>query len=393
MSALGLNQWQQSGAFFLNEGKNIFITFLSAKAVMEGSMTLGTMLAVQYIIGQLNSPIEQMIGFIQGWQSAKISLDRLNEVQKMADEEPPEKKLLQELPRDFAMRLSGGRVQGPGLEREGIAEEGLVDEGLAGKGLAGKRLANDRIPETQGIRFSRVSFTYAGAGNEPVLRDIDLFIPAGKTTAIVGASGSGKTTLLKLLLRFYEPGTGDILLNNVPLAAISHKVWRSYCGAVMQESFIFSDSIAKNIAVGADEVIMSRLDEAARTANLQDFIRSLPLGYHTMIGAEWKGISMGQRQRLLIARAVYRDPAFIFFDEATNSLDANNESTILENLDTFFRKRTVVVVAHRLSTVRHADQIVVLSRGRITERGTHQELVGIKGEYFALVRKQLELDN
>jgi ATP-binding cassette subfamily B protein len=252
-------------------------------------------------------------------------------------------------------------------------------------------LLSPRLGEGPGVRFQNVSFTYPGAGNEPVLRDINLSIPKGKTTAIVGVSGSGKTTLLKLLLKFYEPQKGEIKLGNTSLSNISHKVWRSHCGVVMQESFIFSDSIAKNIAVGADKVDMEKLNQAAEVANIRDFIESLPLGYNTKIGAEGNGISMGQKQRILIARAVYRDPDFIFFDEATNSLDANNEMVILNNLQSFFRGRTVLVVAHRLSTVKSADQIVLLNKGVIAERGTHQELTNLKGEYYTLVKNQLEL--
>jgi ATP-binding cassette subfamily B protein len=239
--------------------------------------------------------------------------------------------------------------------------------------------------------LSNVSFTYPGAGNEPVLQNIDLKIPKGKTTAIVGVSGSGKTTLLKLLMKFYEPHKGDIRLYNTPLRNISHKTWRRHCGAVMQESFIFSDTIARNIAVGVEHVDMEKLVHAVNIACIHDFIDSLPLGFNTRIGAEGTGISMGQRQRILIARAVYRNPDFIFFDEATNSLDANNESAIVQNLESFFKNKTVVIVAHRLSTVKHAGQIVVLNKGMITERGTHAELVKRKGEYYSLVKNQLEL--
>jgi ATP-binding cassette subfamily B protein len=241
------------------------------------------------------------------------------------------------------------------------------------------------------VGFNNVSFTYTGAGNEPVLSDINLNIPTGKTTAIVGVSGSGKTTLLKLLLKFYEPQKGEIKLGPVSLGSISHSMWRSHCGVVMQESFIFSDTIAQNIAVGQEKIDMERLRHAVKVANADEFIAGLPLGFNTKIGAEGNGISMGQKQRILIARAVYRNPGFIFFDEATNSLDANNEMVILKNLENFFRGRTVVIVAHRLSTVKNADQIVVLNKGKITERGTHQELISLKGEYFTLVKNQLEL--
>jgi ATP-binding cassette subfamily B protein len=382
MKGLALNQWQQSGASFINEGKNILITFIAAKAVIDGQMTLGTMLAVQYIMGQLNSPIEQMIGFIQSWQNAKISLDRLNEIHGMEDEEPADKPLLQELPVAYSRLVAGGRdAAAPGMP-EDLAEIMPVHHP--------EPLPHPQPPE-ESITFSNVSFAYPGAGNTPVLRDIHLKIPKGRTTAIVGVSGSGKTTLLKLMLKFYEPQKGEIRLNDVPLSTISHKSWRSHCGAVMQESFIFSESIAYNIAVGLDKPDRKRLEYAAAIANIQEFVASLPMGFSTKIGAEGMGISMGQKQRILIARAVYRNPDFIFFDEATNSLDANNESEIVHNLKPFLSGRTVVVVAHRLSTVRNADQIVVLNKGIIAEKGTHQELVNLKGEYYTLVKNQLEL--
>lgn len=385
MKGLSLNQGQQAGAFFINEGKNIVITFLSAKAVIDGQMTLGTMLAVQYIIGQLNSPIEQMIGFIQNWQNAKISMDRINEIHLMADEEPAEQNLLKELPPAFAMQLVGGKATAaPVLFNTPVLQHAQLQEAYQNK-------VKTETPDTTSIHFNNVSFTYSGAGNEPVLSDISLSIPKGKTTAIVGTSGSGKTTLLKLLLKFYEPQKGEIRLGKTNLLNISHKVWRKHCSIVMQESFIFSDTIARNIAVGQEQIDMEKLEHAIEVANIREFIENLPLGYNTKIGAEGNGISMGQKQRILIARAVYRNPAFIFFDEATNSLDANNESIIIQNLQNFFYGRTVVVVAHRLSTVKHADQIVVLNKGIITERGTHQELINLKGEYFNLVKNQLEL--
>ncbi|HET6724221.1 MAG TPA: peptidase domain-containing ABC transporter [Chitinophagaceae bacterium] len=385
MKGLSLNQWQQAGAFFINEGKNIFITFLSAKAVIDGDMTLGTMLAVQYIIGQLNSPIEQMIGFLQSWQNAKISMDRLNEIHTMQDEEPTDMHLQNELPPQFAKQIVGGRA---------VAIDSYLNETTDGYS-AHEDLVNPptitQFNTNTSILFNSVSFTYPGAGNEPVLKDINLAIPKGKTTAIVGISGSGKTTLLKLLLKFYDPQKGEIKLGNTSLGNISHKTWRSHCGVVMQESFIFSDSIAKNIAVGVEKIDMEKLRHASEIANVREFIETLPLGYNTKIGAEGNGISMGQKQRILIARAVYRDPELIFFDEATNSLDANNESTILRNLESFFKGRTVVVVAHRLSTVKNADQIVVLNKGKIIEQGTHRDLINLKGEYFTLIKNQLEL--
>lgn len=398
MKGLSLNQWQQAGAYFINEGKNIFITFLSASAVIDGNMTLGSMLAVQYIIGQLNSPVEQMIGFVQSWQNAKISMDRLNEIHSLDDEEPAEKALQRELPVGFTRQLMGGSAPAAPVYESGMhifvpsSDASCFTGDMPDDSNVNKiDLSTSPLPSARAIHFRQVSFAYPGAGNEPVLENIDLSIPQGKTTAIVGTSGSGKTTLLKLLLKFYSPQTGDIKLGDTSLANISHRRWRAHCGIVMQESFIFSDTIARNIAVGQDRIDMDKLREAAAMANVGEFIESLPLGYNTKIGPEGTGVSMGQKQRILIARSIYRDPDFIFFDEATNSLDANNESVILKNLETFFKCRTVIVVAHRLSTVKNADQIVVLRKGRIVEKGTHQQLTALKGEYYKLVKNQLEL--
>lgn len=399
MKSLGLTQWQQSGAFFINEGKNILITFLSARAAIQGEISLGTMLAIQYIIGQLNSPIEQFITFLQNWQYAKISMDRLNEIQGMDDEEPATKNFVYQLPAIDGRQLVGGKsIVEPGVyplagqEATGLVHAAFTDH------LTIERNDMQPLNELPGIWFRNVWFTYAGAGNEPVLSNINLQIPIGKTTAIVGVSGSGKTTILKLLLKFYEAQKGEIVLKDeheheLNFSHVSHRSWRQQCGVVMQESYIFNDSIARNIAVGEENVDMEKLKQAAVIANIDDFIDSLPNAFNTKIGAEGAGISMGQKQRILIARAVYRNPAFIFFDEATNSLDANNESIIIENLESFFKGRTVVVVAHRLSTVRSADQIIVLNKGVITEKGTHQELINLKGEYFTLVKNQLELGN
>lgn len=343
VKSLSLGQYQQAGAFFINEGKNIVITFLVAKSVIDGNLTLGGMMAIQYIIGQLNSPIEQLIGLLQQLQDARISLERLNEIHQMEDEEVADKTYTKELPAD------------------------------------------------KGIQIKDMTFTYPGAGNEPVLRDINLEIPDGKTTAIVGMSGSGKTTILKLLLRFYAPQKGEIKVGPGYLDQISYKFWRGKCGIVMQDGFIFSDTIARNIAVGDEIPNTEKLRHAVKVANIEDLIRTLPLGLNTKIGSEGNGISQGQKQRILIARAVYKDPQYIFFDEATNALDSINESIIMTNLEEFFTGRTVVVVAHRLSTVKKADNIAVIDKGRVIEQGTHQELIGLKGNYYQLVKNQLEL--
>lgn len=341
--SLAVNQYQQAGSMFINQAKNIFITFISVKAVVDGQISLGGMMAIQYIVGQSSSPIEQMLTFVQSYQDAKISLERLNEIHQLPDEEPVEKHWMQEL------------------------------------------------PQLKSLNISDLTFRYPGAGNDPVLENINMIIPQGKTTAIVGMSGSGKTTLLKLLLRFYEPEKGEIKVGFSNLNQFSYKIWRKSCGTVMQDGFIFSDTIENNIAVGDDYPDIKKLQQAIKVANIGDFIAELPFGLHTKIGSAGSGLSQGQKQRLLIARAVYKNPDFLFFDEATNALDANNERVILDNLKEFFIGRTVIVVAHRLSTVSKADNIIVLNKGRITEQGTHRELTKLKGEYFGLVKNQLEL--
>jgi ATP-binding cassette subfamily B protein len=343
--SLSLNQYQQAGAFFVNEGKNILITYLVAKSVLDGQLTLGAMVAIQYIIGQLNSPVEQLIGFTQQAQDAKISLERLNEIHQQEDEEPVNKQFLKSLPEDMTITLKD------------------------------------------------FSFTYMGAGNAPVLKNINLVIPHGKTTAIVGMSGSGKTTLVKVLLKLYDAYQGEIKVGEADLRRLSPKFWRRQLGSVMQDGFIFSDSIANNIAVGDENPVHEKLVHACKVANILSFIESMPLGFNTKIGAEGNGISAGQKQRILIARAVYKDPSFIFFDEATNALDSNNERAIMENLSEFFKGKTVVVVAHRLSTVRDADKIIVLENGEIVEEGDHNVLAEEKGKYYELVKNQLELGN
>jgi ATP-binding cassette subfamily B protein len=343
IKTLALSQYQQGGATLINEGKNILITFLSASAVIHGQLSLGGMLAIQYIAGQLAAPVEQLLAFIQGFQDAKISLERLNEIHRMKDEDESGKKWKYDLPDDKTLTISD------------------------------------------------LSFCYPGAGNEPVLDNINLVFPRGKTTAIVGMSGSGKTTILKLLLRFYEPKKGGISIGGYSINEIAFNTWRSQCGVVMQDGFIFSDSIERNIAVGDDQPDNEKMQHAISIANIKDFITELPLGLKTKIGAEGNGISQGQRQRILIARAVYKNPHYIFFDEATNALDSNNELVIMKNLEKFFTDRTVVIVAHRLSTVRNSDNIILLDEGRIVEQGTHDELTTLKGAYYRLVRNQLEL--
>lgn len=340
---LSYSQLQQAGALLINQGKDIVITFLVAGLVIQGRLTLGAMMAIQYIIGQLSGPIEQLIGFIQSAQDAKISLERLNEIHQLKDEEDPHKIYIRELP--------GNKT----------------------------------------IQLQNITFAYPGAGNDPVLQNIQLEILEGKTTAIVGVSGSGKTTLLKLLLNFYNNYKGDIKIGESNIKNISPSFWRKNCGVVLQDGYIFNDSVAHNIAVADEQIDQQRLLDACKTANILSFIESLPNGFNTKLGADGMGVSQGQKQRILIARAIYKNPAYLFFDEATNALDANNEKMIVENLQTFFKDRTVVVVAHRLSTVKNAGKIIVLHQGSIIESGTHVQLTQQKGQYYQLVKNQLEL--
>jgi ATP-binding cassette subfamily B protein len=314
-----------------------------AQMVVKGQLTFGTMLAVQYIIGQISGPISQFIGLSQSIQDAKISMERLNEIHEMEDEEPVDSSLL------------------------------------------------NHFPENKTITFKKLSFTYPGAGNDPVLQEINLEIPEGKVTAIVGVSGSGKTTLLKLLLKIYNQYEGEIKIGTTSLKNISPLFWRQNCGAVLQDGYIFNDSIARNIAVGDEYIDHDKLLHSSRMSNILAFIETLPNGFNTRLGAEGIGLSQGQKQRILIARAIYKDPQYLLFDEATNALDANNEKEIIEKLEQFFVSRTVVIVAHRLSTVKNADKIIVLDNGRIVEEGTHKHLTSIQGRYYELVKNQLEL--
>lgn len=344
MESLALEQYQSVGSGFINELKNILITVLSAKLVIDGEITLGMMLAISYIVGQLNSPVSQLIGFMKELQDAKISLERLSEIHNKPNEESNEDEKINE------------------------------------------------IPNNLDVDIKDLSFRYTGS-DKFVLENLNLHIPANKITAIVGVSGSGKTTLMKLLLRFYDPSKGEIKLGQFNTKNISQRAWRDKCGVVMQEDYIFNDSIANNIAVGADYIDKEKLRYSVEVANIKEFIEDLPLTYNTKIGMEGVGLSTGQKQRLLIARAVYKNPDYLFFDEATSALDANNEKVIMEKLDTFFKNKTVVVIAHRLSTVKNAHQIVVLNHGRIVEVGNHKELVKNRGDYYNLVKNQLELGN
>ncbi len=343
IKSLSLEQWQSVGGNFINQMKDILVSFLSAKLVLSGNLTLGMMLSVQYIIGQLNSPLLQLIDFIKQTQDAKISLERLGEIHDKDDEEDKNEQYVTDVPK-------------------------------------------------KDIEIKDMSFRYIGS-DVPVFENLSLTIPYQQTTAIVGASGSGKTTLLKLLMKFYDPDQGEIRIGNTNMKNISPRYWRDHCGVVMQEGYVFNDTIANNIAVGEDHIDKQKLRRAVEIANIKEFIESLPLSYNTKIGNEGVGVSGGQKQRLFIARAVYKSPEYILFDEATSALDANNEKVIMENLEQFFKGKTAVVIAHRLSTVRHADKIIVLDQGKVVEEGSHADLVDLRGEYYRLVRNQLELGN
>ncbi len=345
IKGLTLSQAQQVGGTFIDQTKNIIISFLAAKSVIDGNMTLGMMTALTYIIGQLNAPVSQFISFVREYQDANISMERLGEINNRDDEEP-------------------------------AGEEKIYE-----------------IPENADIEFKNVTFQYGGPHSPKVLDGISLKVAHGKVTAIVGTSGSGKTTLLKMMLRFYPPSEGSVTLGGCEMEAYSESSWRKKCGCVMQEGYVFSNTIAENIGLCDEIPDMVRVRQAAEVANIREWIESLPLGYNTKIGADGHGLSTGQKQRILIARAAYKNSPYLFFDEATNSLDANNEKLIMENLNHLFDGKTVVVVAHRLSTVKNADKILVVDNGHIIEEGTHLELTARKGYYYELVRNQLELGN
>lgn len=343
VKGLTIGQIQQSGSAFFTQATNIIISFIAARAVVEGNMTLGMMMSLTYIIGQVSAPIGDFIGFAHALQDARISMERLNDIHAQEDEEY-----------DIGNKLS-------------------------------------LLPENGTITVRDLTYSYSGAERDYAIKNLSLDIPEGKVTAIVGESGSGKTTLIKLLQGFYKPNSGTIKVGGISLDCINPHLWRKSTGSVMQESYIFSDTIAKNIALSTDEVDVKRLYDSALLANADEFISALPLGYNTRIGMEGSGVSQGQRQRLLIARAIYKNPKYLFFDEATNSLDATNERIIMENLQKIFLNRTVVIAAHRLSTVMNADNIVVMKKGEIVEQGTHSELVALRGHYYTLVKNQLEL--
>lgn len=342
MKSLKLQQTQEAGSIFINEVKNILITVFAATAVINGQITLGTMLAIQYIVGQLNAPVEQFMSFIYSLQDVKISLERINEIHEGKNEESTESQV-----KSFSSEKS--------------------------------------------VRIEHVDFKYDPHALKKTLEDVSFNIPEGKVTAIVGASGSGKTTLIKLMLGYYPVMSGSIFIAGRNINEYNLKWWRRHCGVVMQDGVIFSESIARNIAVDDGDIDVARLEQAANIANIHNYVMGLPLKYNTLIGRDGIGLSQGQKQRILIARAVYKNPDFIFLDEATNALDAKNERVIVENLYEFYKGRTVVVVAHRLSTVRNADQIIVVDGGKIVEIGNHSSLIGRRGAYYHLVKNQLEL--
>lgn len=366
IKGLALEQYQEIGSSFFTQLKNIIISYITAQLVLNQQITLGTMLSISYIIGQMNGPLSQLMQFIRSIQDAKMSLDRLGEIHNKEDEENED-----------------GNIK----KMHGFQED--VDNGSS----INKQLFINSINKERGdgITLFNLSFRYGGSRSPLVLKNINMHIPKGKVTAIVGSSGSGKTTLLKLLLKFYPSTEGEIMVDNVNLEDISAKLWRSNCGTVMQDGYIFSDTIARNIAVDGLRIDEERLLNAVNVANVSEYVKKLPLGFTTRIGNSGSSLSGGQKQRIFIARAVYKDPKYMFFDEATSALDSNNEKIIMENMDTFYEGRTVVVIAHRLSTVKNADQIIVLQNGEVVEQGNHKSLTSQKGYYYELVKNQLEL--
>lgn len=341
---LSLNQIQQAGALVLNESKNIIITLIVVKGVMNNEISLGTMFAIQFIVGQLRSPVEQLLQFFQQAQEAKLSLDRLNEIHALDS------------------------------EFQGDETESIVNQ-------------------DDDIVINNLGFSYPGSSTRKILDDVSFTIPSGKMTAIVGASGSGKTTVVKLLMQFFVNFSGEILIGNKSLKDLSPGYWRSMCGCVMQDGYIFNDSIQNNIVVNSSNVDFERLKTACIIANIREMIDSLPLGLQTVIGNEGVGLSQGQKQRILIARSIYKNPAYLFFDEATNALDANNEFEITTNLEQFFAGRTAIVIAHRLSTIQRADNIIVLDNGKLVEQGTHYGLLKLEGYYYRLIKNQFQSEN
>lgn len=343
--SLSYSQFQQVGSLIINHGKDVVITFLVANLVIKNQLTLGAMLAIQYIVGQLSGPIDQLIDFVQSAQDAKISMERLNEIHLLNNEENLETHIISNLPID------------------------------------------------KSIYITNLTFSYPRTGLDPVINNFCLKIPEQKVTAIVGSSGSGKTTIIKLLLKIYTYSIGEIKIGNIDFAKIKPDFWRNQCGAVLQDGYIFNDNIVNNIGVGSEKIDYEKLIHCCKVANIYSFIESLPNGFNTQLGLEGIGLSQGQKQRLLIARAIYKEPEYLFFDEATNALDSNNEKIIVENLQEYFKGKTVVVVAHRLSTVKNADKIIVLHEGHIVEEGTHNQLVLARSRYYELVKNQLELGN
>lgn len=369
VKSLSLEQYQEIGSSFFTQLKNIMVTYISANQVINNEISLGVMLSISYIIGQLNGPLSQIIEFVKSVQDSKMSLDRLSEIHNKDDEELNEEYV-------FSRRSNINTYNEQELN-------GAVSDIRFNSLLSGF---------DEGISIRNLSFRYGSPHVPWVLKNINLHIPKGKITAIVGSSGSGKSTLLKLLLKFYPPQQGEILVDGIDMSDMQASTWRSMCGTVMQDGFIFSDTLAKNIAVDGQKINETRLLDAVMTANIQDYVKKLPLGFSTKLGSAGSGLSGGQRQRIFIARSVYKNPSFIFFDEATSALDANNERTIMENLEKFFQGRTVVVIAHRLSTVKNADQIIVLDGGEVKEIGNHRQLCENRGYYYELVKNQLELD-